>query len=110
MTFVLCGHVLYDLYPKSHMYSMTCISEEGGDLAAEAGDNIPPKVPLEHNQGKHELNQTHSKTISFQEKIKKKCQQILSCETIKECCWVDWFLNEQAPDNVPPVNMPENKT
>jgi hypothetical protein len=62
MTFVLCGHVLYDLYPKvMHMYSMTCISEEGGDLAAEAGDNIPPKVPLEHNQGKHELNQTKLK-------------------------------------------------
>jgi hypothetical protein len=43
------------------MYSMTCISEEGGDLAAEAGDDIPSKVPLEHNQGKHELNQTKLK-------------------------------------------------
>jgi hypothetical protein len=54
------------------MYSMTCISEEGGDLAAEAGDDIPPKVPLEHNQGKHELNQTKLKNNILSRKNKKR--------------------------------------
>jgi hypothetical protein len=52
------------------MYAMTCISEEGGDLAAEAGDDIPPKVPLEHNQGKHELNQTKLKNNILSRKNK----------------------------------------
>jgi hypothetical protein len=52
------------------MYSMTCISEEGGDLAAQAGDNIPSKVPLEHNQGKHELNQAQLKNNIFSRKNK----------------------------------------